>query len=63
LRLTLEKIPGIGIRRRQVLLDYCHGDLSIIANAELEDLSALKGIHLALANEIRTFVRRELGND
>ena len=62
LRLVLEKIPQIGMRRRQVLLDYCGGDLSILANAQIDDLTALKGIHAELAHDVQNYLRRELGS-
>ncbi len=62
LRLVLEKIPQIGMRRRQVLLDYCGGDLSILANAQIDDLTALKGIHAELALDVQNYLRRELGS-
>ena len=61
LRLVLEKIPQVGMRRRQVLLDYCRGDLSILANADISELSALKGINVELAVDIQAYLRRELG--
>ena len=62
LRLVLEKIPQIGMRRRQVLLDYCGGDLSILANAQIDDLIALKGIHAELAHNVQNYLRHELGS-
>jgi excinuclease ABC subunit C len=62
LRLVLEKIPQIGMRRRQVLLDYCGGDLSILANAQIDDLTALKGINAELAHNVQNYLRRELGS-
>jgi excinuclease ABC subunit C len=63
LRLVLEKIPQVGMRRRQVLLDYCGGDLSILANAQIDELTALKGIHAELAHDIQSYLRRELGSN
>lgn len=62
LRLVLEKIPQVGMRRRQILLDFCSGDLSVIANAKISELTALKGINKQLAQDIQSFVRRELGS-
>jgi excinuclease ABC subunit C len=62
LRSILEQVPNVGAARRQLLLDYCRGDLSIIANADIADISALKGISVSLAKEVQSFVRRELGN-
>jgi hypothetical protein len=50
------------MRRRQVLLDYCGGDLSILANAQIDDLTALKGIHAELAHDVQNYLRRELGS-
>jgi excinuclease ABC subunit C len=47
----LEQIPGIGPRRRQQLLQQL-GGIKEVSRAGVEDLSRIKGINRALAQQI-----------
>ncbi len=47
-------IPGIGIRASHVLAEY-FGDIDTIINAEVEEISAIKGIGMVLAENIRNY--------
>jgi excinuclease ABC subunit C len=47
----LENIPGIGAKRRQMLLQQL-GGIREVARAGVEDLSRVKGINLTLAQQI-----------
>jgi len=49
----LDKIPGIGPRRRKVLLEH-FGSLEAIRRADIEELTALPGITRRIAEQIKS---------
>ncbi|RKZ51837.1 MAG: excinuclease ABC subunit C [Candidatus Parabeggiatoa sp. nov. 3] len=55
---VLEEIRGIGLRRRQDLLNY-FGGLQGISQASVEDLAAVPGIEKLLAKKIYDFFHKE----
>ncbi|NKB46226.1 MAG: excinuclease ABC subunit UvrC [Legionellales bacterium] len=55
LRSVLETIPGVGKKRRQALLQY-FGGLQAIEQANVEELAAVAGISVALAQRIRQYL-------
>ncbi|MDA1259884.1 MAG: excinuclease ABC subunit UvrC [Planctomycetota bacterium] len=60
LRLVLEQVPGIGPKRRAVLLDWCAGQLSQLRDANPRDLAALPGISWELIEPLQEHLRRVL---
>jgi|FLOH01.1.fsa_nt_gi excinuclease ABC subunit C len=60
LRLVLEQVTGIGLRKRKLLLDFCAGDLAKLRDAPMADLTALPGITKDLALALRTHLQRVL---
>jgi excinuclease ABC subunit C len=52
----LDRIPGIGKKRKKVLLDNFR-DLAAVAGASVDDLTRVPGINRALANNIFLFFR------
>ena len=55
---TLEKIPGLGPKRRRVLLQQ-FGGLQAVKRAGVDDLSRVKGISLRLAENIYEYFHSE----
>ena len=47
----LDEIPGVGPKRKQLLLKY-FGEINSIYNASLEDIASVPGISLSLAKDI-----------
>lgn len=60
LRLVLEQIPGIGPKKRMLLLEHCQGDLGRLRDAKVEELCALSGIDQDLADALQRHLRRIL---
>lgn len=60
LRLLLEQVPGVGPRRRAILLDWCRGDLARLRDADPRDLAALPGIPWELIEPLQEHLRRVL---
>jgi excinuclease ABC subunit C len=60
LRLVLEQITGIGMRKRKLLLDHCAGDLGKLRDAPIHELTALPGINEELAAALQTHLQRIL---
>jgi excinuclease ABC subunit C len=58
LRLVLEQVPGIGPRKRMLLLDHCGGDLGKLRDADPADLEALPGIDAGLIDGLQRHLRR-----
>jgi len=54
----LEKIPGIGKKRRLILLRY-FGSIEAIRNATIEEIAMLKGFYKGIAENILKALRRE----
>jgi excinuclease ABC subunit C len=52
---TLDKVPGIGPRRRKALLQR-FGDLETIKNASTEELAAVPGMNKNLAAAIKDYL-------
>jgi len=48
----LESIPGVGPKRRKVLLKYFHNSIDAIKRASVEELCRVPGIHRSLAEAI-----------
>ncbi len=55
----LEEIPGVGPKRRQVLLRHFAG-LSALNQAKVEDIAALPGMNRAVAKRIKDYLRERL---
>jgi excinuclease ABC subunit C len=47
----LDDIPGVGPKRKQLLLKY-FGDINSISKASLDDILLIPGISLSLAKDI-----------
>lgn len=60
IRLVLEQIPQVGPKRRKVLLDAYEGRLERIRDAAPQDLAALPGMNVELAERIQDHLRRVL---
>lgn len=60
LRLVLEQVPGIGPKKRMLLLEHCAGDLGRLRDAAQEDLLALAGIDADLIDALQRHLRRIL---
>jgi excinuclease ABC subunit C len=60
LRLVLERVPGIGPKRRTVLLDWCTGDLAKLRDADPRALAELPGMHWELIEPLQEHLRRVL---
>ncbi len=58
LKSDLDDIPGIGPRRRAALLREFHS-VQRLKEATLEDIAAVKGFSLKLAEELKTYLERE----
>jgi excinuclease ABC subunit C len=56
-RSALDLIPGIGPKRKKLLLEH-FGDIRTISNARVEDLTLLPGISRVLAGDILKFLRQ-----
>ncbi len=54
----LDRIPGVGPKRKKALLKYL-GDLQSIARAEIEDLNGVPGINQAVAKNIFAYFHRK----
>lgn len=61
LRMVLEQVPGIGPRRRAVLLDWCRGDLARLRDADPRALAALPGLPWELVEPLQEHLRRVVG--
>ena len=55
----LERIPGIGKKRRLTLLRH-FGSIEAIRNATIEDIKSLKGFHKGIAENLLNALRRSL---
>ena len=55
----LERIPGIGKKRRLALLRH-FGSIEAIRNATIEDIKSLKGFHKGIAENLLNALRRSL---
>ena len=60
LRFVLEQVPGVGPAKRKALLDFCKGDLTALKETSAQTLTDLKGIGLALAEDILAHLQRVL---
>jgi excinuclease ABC subunit C len=60
LRLLLEQVPGVGPRRRALLLDWCRGDLTRLRDADPRELAALPGVPWELVEPLQEHLRRVL---
>ena len=54
----LDRIPGVGPKRKKALLKYL-GDLQSIARAEIEDLNGVPGINQVVAKNIFDYFHRK----
>jgi excinuclease ABC subunit C len=54
----LDRIPGVGPKRKKALLKYL-GDLQSIARAEIEDLNGVPGINQVVAKNIFAYFHRK----
>ena len=52
---VLDKVPGLGPRKKKKLLDYFKS-LKAIKSASLEELCMTDGISIKLAEEIKSFI-------
>lgn len=50
----LQSIPGIGVQRRRLLLNY-FGGLDLLKNASVEQIAKVPGIHLSTAKRIYNY--------
>jgi excinuclease ABC subunit C len=57
----LDQIPGIGEKRKMRLLRHFK-DLTSIAQASVEELTAVPGIHRSLAEAIREYLDPKVGS-
>ena len=55
LKSDLDEIPGIGPQRRNALLQTFHS-VPRIKEAPLEEIAAIKGFSLKLAEELKTYL-------
>ncbi len=53
----LEEIPGVGPKRRQILLKH-FGGFSALRKASLEELAALPGMNRTVAHQVKEYLRR-----
>jgi excinuclease ABC subunit C len=53
---ALDRIPGVGARRKRILLKH-FGDVHALATADLDDLLSIPGISRNLANRIMESLR------
>ncbi len=60
LRLVLEQVPGIGPKRRTVLLDWCAGELARLRDADPRTLADLPGMSWELVEPLQEHLRRVL---
>ena len=60
LRLVLERVPGIGPKRRTALLDHCAGDLSRLRDEDPRVLAGLPGMSEELTEALQEHLRRLL---
>lgn len=54
---VLDEIPGIGPKRKQILLKH-FGSVRAISNASLDDLAALEGMTRDAANKVKEYIGR-----
>jgi len=57
----IEKVPGIGAKKKKALFDR-FGDLAAMVNADINELTAVPGINEKLAEEIKT-LKKELAKE
>lgn len=55
-RSILDEIPGIGPRRKKILLNH-FGSIDAIAQASLEELATLPGMNRRVAGEVLSFIK------
>jgi excinuclease ABC subunit C len=60
LRLILERIPGIGPKRRTALLDHCEGDLTRLRDADPRTLAELPGMSWEIVEAMQEELRKAL---
>ncbi len=54
----LDKIPGIGLKRRQVLLKY-FGDLETLKKASIQEIACLPGMNRKVAEQVKEYLNQE----
>ncbi len=59
-RLVLEEVPGVGPARRKTLLDFVQGKLDRLRDTETQELAALPGMNLLLAERVQNHLRQVL---
>jgi excinuclease ABC subunit C len=52
----LDAIPGIGKKRKKILLTYFN-DMNMISSATISELTQIPGISISLAEKIHKFFR------